>query len=261
MPQSFDLFLSFYTNTQHIPSHKGGLVSYTEIKQSICDPKTPALGSSVVDKDLLYGLPCMLIQYHFKNFFLKISATFSNYCKHKHFFLFFPFINDLNEYHQQNGNTGIENEYNDDPIIQMLSIFVLLFADDTVLLFADDTVLFATTPKQLQQCLVDCNTYCKTWQLAVNKNKTKVKVFGSNKRNLRNVYFTLNGKDVEIVDKYKYRGIFFTSNCRFIKAQTYLITQASTAMYLLYRRIYNLNLPIDLQLKLFDNTLVPILTL
>ena len=208
-------------------------------------------------------------------------------------FLFFPFINDLNEYHQQNGNTGIENEYNDDPIIQMLSTLVLLFADDTVLLFADDTVLlfaddtvllfaddtvllfaddtvllfaddtvlFATTPKQLQQCLVDCNTYCKTWQLAVNKNKTKVKVFGSNKRNLRNVYFTLNGKDVEIVDKYKYRGIFFTSNCRFIKAQTYLITQASTAMYLLYRRIYNLTLPIDLQLKLFDNTLVPILTL
>ena len=143
----------------------------------------------------------------------------------------------------------------------MLSILVLLFADDTVLLFADDTVLFATTPEQLQQCLVDCNTYCKTWQLAVNINKTKIKVFGSNKRNLRNVYFTLNGKDVEIVDKYKYRGIFFTSNGRFIKAQTYLITQVSTAMYLLYRHIYNLNLPIDLQLKLFDNTLVPILTL
>ena len=94
----------------------------------------------------------------------------------------------------------------------MLSILVLLFADDTVLLFADDTVLlFADDPVLFAKMssLVDCNTYCKTWQLAVNINKTKVKVFGSNKRNLRNVYFTLNGKDVEIVDKYKYLGIFF----------------------------------------------------
>ena len=32
------------------------------------------------------------------------------------------------------------------------------------------------------------------------------------------------------------------------------------AMHLLYTRIYNLNLPIDLQLKLFDQTILPILT-
>ena len=36
--------------------------------------------------------------------------------------------------------------------------------------------------------------------------------------------------------------------------------QARKALYYLYTRINNLNLPIDLQLKLFDQTIVPILT-
>ena len=37
------------------------------------------------------------------------------------------------------------------------------------------------------------------------------------------------------------------------------VDQAKTAMHLLYKRIRNLNLPIDLQIKLFDHTIVPIL--
>ena len=36
--------------------------------------------------------------------------------------------------------------------------------------------------------------------------------------------------------------------------------QARKALYYLYTRINNLNLPIDLQFKLFDQTIVPILT-
>ena len=36
--------------------------------------------------------------------------------------------------------------------------------------------------------------------------------------------------------------------------------QARKALYYLYTRINNLNLPIDLQLKLFDQTIVPTLT-
>jgi len=40
----------------------------------------------------------------------------------------------------------------------------------------------------------------------------------------------------------------------------HLAEQRNNAMYLLYKRINNLNIPIDLQLMLFDNTTVPILT-
>ena len=39
-----------------------------------------------------------------------------------------------------------------------------------------------------------------------------------------------------------------------------ILLRAKKAMHLLFVRINNLNLPIDLQLKLFDNTVLPILT-
>ena len=39
-----------------------------------------------------------------------------------------------------------------------------------------------------------------------------------------------------------------------------IATQARKALHLLYTRINNLHLPIDLQLKLFDITVLPILT-
>ena len=37
------------------------------------------------------------------------------------------------------------------------------------------------------------------------------------------------------------------------------IDQAKKAMHVLYKRIRNLNLPIDLQIQLFDHTIVPIM--
>ena len=40
----------------------------------------------------------------------------------------------------------------------------------------------------------------------------------------------------------------------------HLVNQANKALHLLYKRLYNLNLPFDLAIKLFDHTIVPILT-
>jgi hypothetical protein len=51
----------------------------------------------------------------------------------------------------------------------------------------------------------------------------------------------------------------FSPNGKFKKARDHLITQAKKAMRLLNKQINNLCLPLDLQLKLFDNTIVPIL--
>ena len=46
----------------------------------------------------------------------------------------------------------------------------------------------------------------------------------------------------------------------FFNSRKHIAEQAQKALYLLYTRINNLHLPIDLQLKLFDNTVLPILT-
>ena len=43
-------------------------------------------------------------------------------------------------------------------------------------------------------------------------------------------------------------------------AKTHVVNQARQAMFCLYKKIRNPCLPIDCQLKLFDNTSSPILT-
>ena len=65
---------------------------------------------------------------------------------------------------------------------------------------------------------------------------------------------------MDIVDNYKYLGVFFSRSGSFLAAPKHIATQARNALHLLYTRINNLHLPIDLQLKLFDNTVLPILT-
>lgn len=167
--------------------------------------------------------------------------------------LFSIFLNDLINYLTSNGNRGVQIEYVTETLINILCIVVLLFADDTVLI--------SRTAEDLQKCLNDFQNYCQTWKLKINTGKTKVMVFGSNKRGVRNLHFELNGAVLDIVDHYKYLGVVFSSTGSFNKAREHLISQARKAMHLLYRRIYNLNLPIDLQLKLFDNTILSILLL
>ena len=50
----------------------------------------------------------------------------------------------------------------------------------------------------------------------------------------------------------------FSENRSFYKARKHNVDQAKKAMHLLYKRIRNLNLPLDLQLHLFDHTILPI---
>lgn len=56
-----------------------------------------------------------------------------------------------------------------------------------------------------------------------------------------------------------YLGLIFQSNGNFVTARKNLIQQSQKSLYALMRRIRNVNLPIDLQLKLFDTLVVPVL--
>lgn len=72
--------------------------------------------------------------------------------------------------------------------------------------------------------------------------------------------FTLGGQNIEIKDSYKYLGVIFSKSGSFLNARKHIAEQARKAMQLLFIRSNNLDLPLYLQIKLFDNTILPILT-
>ena len=65
-------------------------------------------------------------------------------------------------------------------------------------------------------------------------------------------------QEVEIVNQYKYLGIIFKQNGLFNNAIHSLSMQARKATLSLYSKINRLDLPIDCQLQLFQQTIVPI---
>ena len=99
--------------------------------------------------------------------------------------------------------------------------------------------------------------YYQLWKLNVNYNKTKIMVFGL--RNTQNLEFKLGEYVISICDEFKYLGVIFSKSRRFLKAIKHNVDHAKKAMHLLYKRILNLHIPIDLQIELFNHTIMPIL--
>ena len=127
-----------------------------------------------------------------------------------------------------------------------------------ILLYADDTVLFAENATDMQKSLLAFQEYCVRWKLTVNTTKTKVVIFGSKGR--RSPVFKLFDNNLDIIaNGYKYLGVHFSRTCTFSLNMKGIKEQATKAMFLLKSRIRNLDLPIDCQLKLFDQTILPIL--
>ena len=110
-------------------------------------------------------------------------------------FPFSVYLNDLEETIILNGAKGID--------IGMLKLFLLLYADDIV--------LFANSATELQNSIHILETYCRRWRLTVNTTKPKVLVFKKGGRLPSNLSFIYNGVEIEIVLKFSYLGIVFTS--------------------------------------------------
>ena len=164
--------------------------------------------------------------------------------------LFALYLNDLESYLLHKNLSGITFDIPDNDVELYLKIFSLLYANDTVIM--------ADNPTDLQDCLNAFSEYCELWKLNINVEKTKILIFGA--RGRPNLTFNLDNKELEIVDSYKYLGVLFSQSGSFLRTRKHITQQAKKAMFLLFTRINNLDIPIDLQLKLFDNTVLPILT-
>ena len=160
--------------------------------------------------------------------------------------LFSLYLNDLESYLDTCRVNGIAIETGSDELYSFMHILLLLYADDTIIV-SDD----------FQACLNAFLDYCDVWKLKVNFTKTKILIFGAKKLDAFN--FRMGNNEIEIIKEYKYLGIIFSSSGSFSRARVHIVEQAKKVMYLLFMRINNLNLTIDLQLKLFDHTVLPIL--
>ena len=164
--------------------------------------------------------------------------------------LFSIYLNDLEAFLGHNSTAGLTIDAQSED----LGIFLRLL----VLLYADDTVLLCSNAEDLQFTLNRFHDYCIAWKLKVNIKKTKIVIFGT--RTPSEYQFSLGGEVVEITEKYKYLGVYFSQSRSFLNARKHFLEQSKKAMHLLFSRIRNLNLPVDLQIKLFDYTILPILT-
>lgn len=88
----------------------------------------------------------------------------------------------------------------------------------SILLYADDTVILSESESGLQHALNVFCSYCKEWQLNVNVDKTKVLIFSKGRPN-RNYNFVFNDKQLEIVNEYKYLGIYMSMSGSFLKTK------------------------------------------
>ena len=125
-----------------------------------------------------------------------------------------------------------------------------------MLLYADDTVVFGTDEMKFPNNLDMFDEYSELWHLSINFNKTKIMSFGPRQDQHSN--FNLGGHKIDICTEFKYLGVIFSRNRHFHKTKKHNVEQDRKAIHVLFKYIRNLDIPIDLQLYLFDHVILPI---
>ena len=101
--------------------------------------------------------------------------------------------------------------------------------------------------------------YCKRWKLKVNTQKTKVMVFRKGGILRDNISFYFDGTELEIVNKFVYLGVTFTSGCSLHETKNCLAGKALTAIFKMNKYLYEFtDISIKHRLDLFDKLIVPI---
>ena len=164
-------------------------------------------------------------------------------------FLFALFINDFEHFLLQYGCKPIEITGPD------LQIYLKLL----IIMYADDTVLFANSIENLQRCLNGLKQYCDKWKLQVNVDKTKIIIFSNKKVKKENITFSIGGKNIEIVEEFKYLGVTFKYNGNFNNNIKALKTQGDRAIFSIIKKARKYNLPVYMQFELFDKMVIPVI--
>ena len=128
--------------------------------------------------------------------------------------------------------------------IQMLNLFLIMYADDMVLL--------AETPEGLQKIFNSLSKYTHKWDLTLNTNKTKVVVFRNGGKLRDNEKWYYNGCQLESVNEFNYLGILFFYNSKFSRTQKRAAEQRRKALFSILNVCNKNYFNIETMLSVFD---------
>ena len=105
-------------------------------------------------------------------------------------------------------------------------------------MFADDLVLLSPTEEGLQQNLDVLHTFCQTWALTINPNKTKVLTFQKRPRvQGKRHNFTLGMTKIEHATNYTYLGLKMSATGKLNLAVNEQKEKARRAFYAIKKSI------------------------
>ena len=127
------------------------------------------------------------------------------------------------------------------------------------LAYADDICLTDGSEKELRENLHEFEKYCLEKKLVINTVKTKIMIIHKG-RLPRMTDFNLNDEKLEVVNNYKYLGIWMTSTINFSEHIKEITTKARSKVGYLWSMLNIGRLEFKTALKIFKCYVEPILT-
>ena len=103
----------------------------------------------------------------------------------------------------------------------------------SLLLYADDIVLLGNCARDIQLMLDCLHEWCEEWCLMVNPSKSKIVHFRSKCHKVTRFPFKCGKESLDIVDKYKYLGLWFTESLDYKYMAEQIAASAQRALGLL----------------------------
>ena len=130
----------------------------------------------------------------------------------------------------------------------------------TMLLYADDLLILDQTARGLQRKINILSNYCQRFGLKPNTDKTKIVCFRKPTQRMLTFVWRLDGVPIEVVNEYKYLGLYIHYSGTWTVARNDLARRANRAIFTLISSLNKYGaLPPSVILKIFDAKIIPIL--
>ena len=130
----------------------------------------------------------------------------------------------------------------------------------SILLFADDIVILGENAEELQVLLDYVEKWCKNWRMKINMDKTKIVHYRKKCVKKTQFPFSINNTQLEIVDTYKYLGIYLDEHLDYGKTGEVLAGAGGRALGSVISKFKSFrNVGFKTFEKLYMNGVIPIM--